>query len=298
MTTSLFTHDILCENNKKYKSKYIPQTTNENMAKLIKQVIDYDTKNIKTKSSFVILPVNIIDGINVKTELLVNTNGISLYIRSEKVYIYEKDKKQFNTVESIILRYQLLFRKTYIKKLKEYTLDDYIDVLKHVNEDICKMHLNKLEGVLYTPEILHPRDVPHVCRIDEMDNQMPYDTEPDMCCVCFDSTKTTTICRHKLCVFCWNNIKNNGRHLPCPICRTNLKNINTKTIIGYNFNTNSEHNANNIDMYYVTDSDSEEQEQEDQSILVVDRDEDNETEYNEDYDEFPSMHYNFVLDMY
>jgi len=280
MTTSLFTDDILCENNKKYKSKYIPQTTNENMANLVKKVIDYDTKNIKNETSFVILPVNIIDGINVKTELLVNTNGISLYIRSEKVYLYEKDKRQ------------LLFRKTYIKKIKEYSLDDYIDVLKHVNEDICKMLLNKLEGVLYTPEILHPRDVPHVCRIDEMDNQMPYDKEPDTCCVCFDSTKTTTICRHKLCVFCWNNIKNNGRHLPCPICRTNLKNINTKTLIG-------NQNVNNIDMYYVTDSDSEEQEDENNYDVIVEvvdfeDDDDNET----DYDEFPSMHYNHVLDMY
>jgi hypothetical protein len=301
----LFADNGLFDSSKKYKNRYIPKTNNENMGKLIKQYIDYDrSKNIH-QSSYVILPVVIIEGLNVRAELLVNLNGISLFIRSEKVYLYEKERKEFSNSDSIIMRFQILFRKTYMKNLTEdYTLNDYIKVLEHMDHDISRMKLNKIEGVLYTAEIQHPKDVPCVYDNNEIKNMLPCGVCVDECSVCFDETKTVTLCGHSLCILCWNNIKNNGRELPCPICRSNLKNINTKKILEYYFdndrydNNHNNDNISSIDMYYVTDSESDEtEEDEDGVVVVVDMDEDEMVD-DCDYDEFPSAHYNSVVDMY
>jgi hypothetical protein len=79
-----------------------------------------------------------------------------------------------------------------------------------------------------------------------------------------------------------------------------LKNINTKKILEYYFDNDRYDNNDNIssiDMYYVTDSESDEtEEDEDGVVVVVDMDEDDVDDC--DYDEFPSAHYNSVVDMY
>jgi hypothetical protein len=47
--------------------------------------------------------------------------------------------------------------------------------------------------------------------------------QPEECCVCLDNTKTTTPCGHKLCIVCWDKVKVLKTKLPCPICRSNLR---------------------------------------------------------------------------
>jgi len=119
--------------------------------------------------------------------------------------------------------HQLLFRKTYIKKLTKYTLKDYETVIKHMNHDIKEMKFDLLNGVFVTPQIKHPREVPHVRSNMEIFNSVPCDEKhPEECSVCLEVTKTTTPCGHKLCVSCWTQVKTNGRELPCPICRVDL----------------------------------------------------------------------------
>jgi hypothetical protein len=41
----------------------------------------------------------------------------------------------------------------------------------------------------------------------------------NVCCVCGDETNTTTICKHHLCVGCWNKLDK----LTCPCCRSCVK---------------------------------------------------------------------------
>lgn len=92
-----------------------------------------------------------------------------------------------------------------------------------MNHDISVMKFDRLNGVFVTPQISHPREVPHVRSNMEMLNSVPCDEKhPEECCVCLEVTKTTTSCDHKLCVECWCLIKPNGRELPCPICRADL----------------------------------------------------------------------------
>jgi hypothetical protein len=106
--------------------------------------------------SFVVLPVFEIDGLKVSCELVVNENGISLIINTYKMMMYDTTPE-----DKAFVVHQLLFRKTYIKKLTKYTLKDYETVIKHMNNDIKEMNFDQLNGVFVTPQIKHPREVPH-----------------------------------------------------------------------------------------------------------------------------------------
>ena len=225
----------------------------------IKQAIDNTMENGR---SLVVLPVFEIDFLKVNCEFIVNENGMSLFIRTSKMLMYnsvQHDERAF------VVR-QLLFRKTYIKKLTKYTLKDYESVIKHMNNDIKAMKFDKLNGVFVTPQIEHLREVPHVCSNKEILNSVPCDEKhPEECSVCLDTTKTTTPCGHKLCISCWCQIKPKGRELPCPICRADL--LQSKKI-------------GIIDIRVDEDVDDDDDDRDD------------------DYDEFPSVRQNNIMDMY
>ena len=226
--------------------------------------------------SFVVLPVFKIDGIEVSCELIVNENGMSLFIKTSEMLM--NNISQHHEGEFIV--FQLLFRKTYIKKLTKYTLKDYESVIKHMNSDINVMKFDKLNGVFVTPQIKHPREVPHVASNLEILNSVPCDEEhPEECSVCLDTTKTTTPCGHKLCVSCWCQIKPKGRELPCPICRADLLQSKKNSIIDSRVDEDIADNEN-------VDDDSD-----DEDDWDVSDDED-------DYDEFPSVRQNNIMDMY
>jgi len=175
------------------------------------------------------LDINVICGISVDVELVRNQNGLSILITPFNVWLY--DKKKLIVVHSIIVKNPILYRKTYFKKEQhgkdciKYTLEDFNRVLEEIDNDIVNMKFNKLEGVFYTSDNLHPMMAPPVRSIEENINQLGCDHDhPEECCVCLDTTKTITPCGHKLCVMCWDKIKKNGRDLPCPLCRANLRN--------------------------------------------------------------------------
>ncbi len=234
----------------------------------IKQAIDNTMSNGR---SFVVLPVFEIDSLKVRCELNVNENGMSLWITTSKMLMYNIEQ---HDERAFVVR-QMLFRKTYIKKLTKYTLKDYESVIKHINNDIGAMKFDKLNGVFVTPQIEHPREVPHVCSNIEILNSVPCDEKhPEECSVCLDTTKTTTPCGHKLCVSCWCQIKPKGRELPCPICRADLLQSKKIGIIDSRVDDDVADNESEYD-----DSD----ETEDWS------DSDDDSDDEEDYDEFPSV---------
>ena len=203
-------------------------------------------------SSYVVLPVFQIDGLKVRCELVVNENGMSLWIITYKMLMYNVTQ---HDDRAYVVR-QMLFRKTYIKKLTKYTLKDYKSVIKHMNNDINDMKFDKLNGVFTTPQIAHPREVPHVCSNKEILNSVPCDEKhPEECSVCLDTTKTTTPCGHKLCVSCWCLIKPKGRELPCPICRADLLQSKKIGIIDSRVDDDVADNENVDD--YDDDSDDE-----------------------------------------
>ena len=225
----------------------------------IKQAIDNTMENGR---SLVVLPVFEIDFLKVNCEFIVNENGMSLFIRTSKMLMYNSVQ---HDDRAIVVR-QLLFRKTYIKKLTKYTLKDYESVIKHMNNDIKAMKFDKLNGVFMTPQIKHPREIPHVSSNLEILNSVPCDEKhPEECSVCLDTTKTTTPCGHKLCISCWCQIKPKGRELPCPICRADL--LQSKKI-------------GIIDIRVDEDVDDDDDDSDD------------------DYDEFPSVRQNNIMDMY
>jgi len=247
----------------------------------IKQAIDNTMSNGR---SFVVLPVFEIDGLKVRCELNVNENGMSLWITTSKMLMYNIEQ---HDERAYVVR-QMLFRKTYIKKLTKYTLKDYESVIKHINNDIGAMKFDKLNGVFVTPQIEHPREAPHVCSNIEILNSVPCDEKhPEECSVCLDTTKTTTPCGHKLCVSCWCKIKPKGRELPCPICRADLLQSKKIGIIDSRVDDDVAVNEGEYDDYDETEdwSDSD-----DDLPDLVDN-------FEEDYDEFPSVRQTTIVDL-
>lgn len=157
------------------------------------------------------LPEITIEGIKVIPEFIGNANGLSLILYGIDVWMYKK--KRLITMDSIFTYKPILYKKTYIEKRVgcEYDVDDYNTVLTKISVDVSCMKFNKLDGVLYTADNLHP-----LVRGEG-------GGEGEECCVCLETTKTTTPCGHKLCMMCWGNIRMIRRRLPCPICRENLR---------------------------------------------------------------------------
>ena len=178
----------------------------------------------------IMLPEIKIEGIRVFPEFIGNANGLSLILYGIDLWMYKK--KRLITMDSIVTCKPILYKKTYIggRVGCVYEVDLYNMVLTKISEDVLRMKFNKLEGVLYTSDNLHPLSQPLVRGGDgggeeeEIASCLPCgDGEGDECCVCLDATKTTTPCGHKLCVMCWGNIRMIRRRLPCPICRENLR---------------------------------------------------------------------------
>jgi hypothetical protein len=237
-------------------------------------------KNMEDGRSFVVLPVFEIDGLKVRCELNVNENGMSLWITTSKMLMYNIEQ---HDERAYVVR-QMLFRKTYIKKLTKYTLKDYESVIKHINNDIGAMKFDKLNGVFVTPQIEHPREAPHVCSNIEILNSVPCDEKhPEECSVCLDTTKTTTPCGHKLCVSCWCQIKPKGRELPCPICRADLLQSKKIGIIDSRVDDDVADNEGEYD-------ETEDWSDDDDLPDLVDN-------FEEDYDEFPSVRQTTIVDL-
>lgn len=251
------------------------------------------------KYGSVVLPVETIDTLKVKCNFIVNQNGMSIAIRCVNLQMYAK-VDETTGIDGHITRWknkvnirieQILFRKTYIKKLTKYTLKDYETVLKRIYNDIKVMKFDKLNGVLTTPEIKHPKEAPHITGHCELTN-LPCDEEhPEECSVCLDMTKTTTSCGHKLCVACWSSIKRNGNELPCPICRDDL--FQTKKMFGEGYGMPIGHNGSDY-------SDYDECEDWDDSDSDSDDDDDDDIQYAQFPEpiEFPSVRQDTVMDMY
>ena len=238
-------------------------------------------KNMEDGRSFAVLPVFEIDSLKVRCELNVNENGMSLWIITYKMLMYNKTPED----RAYVLR-QMLFRKTYIKKLTKYTLKDYESVLKHIHNDIKVMKFDKLNGVLTTPENKHPKEAPLIWGHYDLTN-LPCDEEhPEECSVCLDTTKTTTVCGHKLCVACWSSIKRNGDELPCPICRDDL--FQTKKVYGEGVMPVG-HNDSDSDDYDETEDWSDSDDDSDDDIQYA--------QFPEPI-EFPSVRSNNIMDMY
>ena len=199
---------------------------------LAKVVHKYVTERKRgTKEWHIRLPEIKIEGVTVTGELIGNANGLSLILYGIDLWMYKK--KRLITMDSIVTCKPILYKKTYIGWLVgyEYSVSDYNMVLTKISEDVRSMKFNKLEGVLYTSDNLHPLLHPLVrgggADCDEEEEIMSClpcsDGDGEECCVCLETTKTVTPCGHKLCVMCWGHIKMIRQRLPCPICRENLR---------------------------------------------------------------------------
>ena len=239
------------------------------------------------------LPIDTIDSLKVKCDFIVNQNGMSISIRCDNLQMYAKTDET-NGLNGGITRWkngigirieQILFRKTYIKKLTKYRLKDYESVLRHIYEDINVMKFDKLNGVLVTPENRHPKEAPHIWGHYDLTN-LPCDEEhPEECSVCLDTTKTTTACGHKLCVACWSMLKRNGNELPCPICREDL--FQTRKVYGEGVMPVGHNGSDSEDYDEWSDSDYDDSTGHGFGYGTQD----------DDYGEFPSVRETTIVDM-
>lgn len=216
MSTNYIYSDILFAND------FPNALLEKDIAKTIKKY--YKERKIEKMTDWhIYFPVIEIDGISVRPQFIYNDKGFSLIVRTHNLWMYKK--KRLITMDAAFICKPILYRKNYMKKLDKYLLGDYIELLKNIHYDIRCMKLNKLDGVLYTPDCLNPfRRGQCIRSDDENNNCLPCDQErPEECCVCLDTTKTTTHCGHKLCVVCWDKVKVLKQKLPCPICRSNLR---------------------------------------------------------------------------
>jgi len=242
------------------------------------------------------LPVKEIDGVDVETNFVGNENGLYLYIKST-AWMYAR--KRLITMDTATIKKYILFKKTYVKKEKgeDFSLRDFINVLEQIEADISIMKFNKLNGILYTPDVLHPKDQPDVfTHFDET----TYDlitcqaADAEECCVCLDSTKTTTLCGHKLCVMCWGKVKKIGRDIPCPICRKNLTNREEiEDLYPNGFATGPDAESEDIDW----DDESDETHESDND-LIFGRGVGYLDDPHQDIQEFPSIRENNIYDFY
>ena len=256
---------------------------------------DMEENSYFGKYGSVVLPVETIDTLKVKCHFIVNHNGMSTAIRCDNLQMYA-NVDETSGIDGRITRWknkvgirihQILFRKTYIKKLTKYTLKDYESVLKHIHNDIKVMKFDKLNGVLATPENKHPKVAPHITGHYELRN-VPCDEEhPEECSVCLDTTKTTTPCGHKLCVACWSSIKRNGNELPCPICREDL--FQTRKVYGEGVMPVGHNGSDDDDDYEDDDSDDDDDHEFGHGFGYGTQD--------DDYGEFPSVRENSIVDM-
>jgi len=256
---------------------------------------DMEENSYFGKYGSVVLPVESIDCLKVKCDFIVNQNGMSISIRCDNLKMYGR-ADETNGLDGRITRWkngigirieQILFRKTYVKKLTKYTLKDYESVLKHIHKDIKVMKFDKLNGVLTTPENKHPKEAPYIWGHYDLTN-LPCDEEhPEECSVCLDTTKTTTACGHKLCVACWSSIKRNGDELPCPICRDDL--FQTRKVYGEDVMPVGHNDSDSEDYDEWSDSDDDED----------DEDSDDDIQYAQFPEpiEFPSVRQNTIMDM-
>ena len=254
----------------------------------IKQAID---NTMVDGRSFVVLPVFVIEGLKVRCELNVNENGMSLWITTSQMLMYNIEQ---HDERAFVVR-QMLFRKTYIKKLTKYSLRDYETVIKHMNNDIKDMKFDRLNGVFVTPQIKHPIEVPHVCGNKEILNSVPCSLNSEECSVCLDLTKTTTSCGHRLCVSCWCQIKVKGRELPCPICRADLLQSKKIGIIDSRVDEDLDLVEDDSDDDDSDDDYSDDDDDDDDSYLEDDSD----IQYAQFPEpiEFPSVRENSIMDM-
>lgn len=171
------------------------------------------------------IPIKKINDVSVIISIFGNHDSLSLMIQTDKIWKYI-EKKLINNDNVIVILHHILYRKTYIKDTITFELESYRDALLKMIDDIRIMKFNKLDGVFYTPDNLHPKDSNFVIDKSENDIILFSDEEnPEECSVCLDLTKITTPCGHKLCILCWDNLRNIKNSLPCPICRNNLRQI-------------------------------------------------------------------------
>jgi len=182
-------------------------------------------KDQKYKKWILEIPIKRINDLSVNVNIFGNNDCLFLMIQTDKVWTYIKKKVINNQNVNVILQH-ILYRKIYIKDTVSFELESYRDALVKMSDDISVMKFNKLDGVFYTPDNLHPRYSNFLIDKLETDMMLFSDEEnPQECSVCLDLTKITTPCGHKLCILCWDSLRSIQKSLPCPICRKNLRQI-------------------------------------------------------------------------
>lgn len=97
------------------------------------------------------------------------------------------------------------------------TILDYQEILIKCNDIFDSIRFNKLEGEFIFNDIINLADV-----YKQVFTSPTISFNFDNCCICHEPTKCKTICKHYLCVYCSDNIREFNNIKPCPICRCQI----------------------------------------------------------------------------
>uniref|UniRef100_A0A6C0H654 RING-type domain-containing protein n=1 Tax=viral metagenome TaxID=1070528 RepID=A0A6C0H654_9ZZZZ len=156
--------------------------------------------------------VNNIDCINkIKDTSVV----IKIIIRKTSMIfvVYNKNiRKKYETSSSRIIMY----KEQIIRDISQDIFEFIMDGLKNFSEIVDKLELDVINGNYY---LLEDKDEINKMYDDIKNMSDIFNKFGDLknieCSICFEITRTSPLCGHKLCLLCWNKIYDKK----CPICR-------------------------------------------------------------------------------
>ena len=159
---------------------------------------------LKTSDSPVTLPIRTIDGIKVYAYIRTRKeHGVIMwcFLEIQSVHSYwDEDEHDLSTFN--------LFSMTESDPVLETCIPKMV-------ETISKLKFDKLIGRFLTT---NDSSVVEMLSLFEKFENVTLCF--DKCCVCLDYTMSKTMCKHCVCIQCWDNIERDV----CPMCRKNMEN--------------------------------------------------------------------------
>ena len=195
-----------------------------------------DMKN-KTQTNYDIsIPIKKIHNIPINATLNVLKNAfIKLHIESSKCSIYPGDGDDSDDECYFVLYCETLYK---YNRDVEIKISDYIKIIEKLNNVLNSIIFDKFNGRFKENDY----DISTALFWDSIiGSSTNIEKKYGTCCVCLESTKTTTYCCNQpLCIECWGNISTKlcsncaeeyddecdnvaCKTAPCPLCRISLK---------------------------------------------------------------------------
>lgn len=191
----------------------------QSFANYIKDNYESKDKSCSCDCFHYCFPIKEIDGLPCAVKLELKFMGREfyyLYFQIEERFIFCRDIDDNNTTHRYFFK---SFKVS--EKNKPMDIERIAISLKIIFDIIPQLKFNKFEGNLQTDT----KDKDILPFIKQFCHHENVKTSFEDCCVCYETTKTKTMCGHSLCMLCWEKMpftrgENDEDPMQrCPICR-------------------------------------------------------------------------------